>query len=430
MENVLNVTNDGLVEDETLRNMVLEDIPDIILRESYIWRSLKTEFVEFIPGIMDMKGVINFYDTVKQSILEHTDKDEIQEAGAQRLTHKQWKKLLETLNSRLNLTLSNSNEFSDFELKLLEILATMTQEERESINFPPNGTWLFSLEAVCKLGMMMTRTEKAKEFRDRLIDTLKIEVAKTEDIKNVNETSINVLNDMIDRKEVPTLEVLRDFLKASMESAKKISFTYYKEMNIKLKLIKVKLEELLTELKSEDTTNMTRLEKAIHTENIDRCKLVVQLISDEIIDNDDVIREIQNKTMRSIGTELDTNLTAMLEEKLNKKVSPKTVKEYKDKLVELGILETTHPVAKRNSYDKDGNLVRSIGEENEDITLYVPTESFKWFNTGKYANISLTAAAQRFDLSECGKEFILKALFEDTIYETEDDFIDYLLNKY
>lgn len=287
----------------------------------------------------------------------------------------------------------------------------------------PRGQWLFTLEAVCKLGMLMTGTPKAVEFRNRIISTLKIDVAKTEDIKELNRSSFEMIKNLILDGKVPNVDDLITFLDQSVKSAEKISFTYYKEVNRDLEELKSLTEDLLDSFK--DTKYLNAIEKAKR----DVCQTLIQLMSNILIENKTKIEEITMTTLKNIGTQLDTNLTDMLEEKLKTKVHPRVVKTYKDKLVDLGILKIVHPVSKRNSYDADGNLVRAKGEINTDVQIYVPTEKFEWFNTGKFSNISLTAAAQRFDLSECGKEFILKALFDGKVYETEQEFIDYLLNK-
>lgn len=419
-----NITNIELMENEVLRKEVLDEIGDN-LRNSDIW-NIGTKFETICNNYMTVNQVAEFFeckdDAVKKYYKDSVSKegkDELINAGMNYYSYKEIVKLIENAQKGLSSPFEIENMKNSIRTNSTDCKNDVTDEFKP----PVRGCWLFTLESVCKLGMLMTGTPKAIEFRDRIISTLKIDVAKTEDTKELTKSSFEMIKNLILEGKVPNVDDLINFLDQSVKSAEKISFTYYKEVNKDLEELKSLAEDLLDSFK--DTKHLSVIEKAKR----DVCQTIIQLMSNILIENKTKIEEITMTTMKNIGTQLDTNLTDMLEEKLKTKVHPRIVKAYKDKLVDLGILKIVHPVSKRNSYDSDGNLVRAKGDINTDVQIYVPTEKFEWFNTGKFSNISLTAAAQRFDLSECGKEFILKALFEGKVYETEQDFIDYLLNK-
>ena len=217
-----------------------------------------------------------------------------------------------------------------------------------------------------------------------------------------------------------------------MNAAKKINYSYYKATNKELKELKEISENLLQELKDEDIKEFSRIQKEIHNKKIDDCKFLIMVMDNEIISNDEQLERIMMQTLNDIGTKIDINLSSILSER-GISITPSIVNSYKEKLVDKGIFKKVNPISRNNKYalDENGNkiLIRKKGDIITDKFNYIPTEKYNWLNTGKYAKITEDGSSQKFEFSNCGKIFLTNILFNDKLFETEEEFIIYLLDR-
>lgn len=134
-----------------------------VLRNSEIWE-IGTEFETTFGEFMTVNQILNFFDVQGQrgTINNYTKeerhgkknpyKDELENMGVKRYSHAE---LVNMKNEFLNKNLKLKNDATHSKMK-----------------FNSQGILLYPLSAVCKLGMFMTGTPKAVEFRDKIISTL------------------------------------------------------------------------------------------------------------------------------------------------------------------------------------------------------------------------------------------------------------------
>jgi len=457
-----NLTNDELVLDEALREDVLKDLGDNILAQSDIWNLGEDSEFSYIEGkydyYMTVDMVASLFDCDVKAVQEYYKKDsqylsELLDAGmiyvkpfslkesyddhSQELKVKIAKpsifnESVEPVSNRFHQTIGNTIVLKNVEIVTKDGANQPSVKFKgisQPVKFTKNGMWLFSLRAVIKLGMFMTGTEKARLFRDRIINQLKIDVAKTQAIKNVNTTSHNTIKGMIANGAVPSISDFKEYQEAKSKSAKLVSYSYLKQCTDELRDMRDTLANLRDSLLRVNTSKMKRLDKAEHNEKITKCNTMIEIMSDQIIENQELTENIVKDKLDNIGGKLEYQLSDIVKEHYGA-ASASKVNECKEKLKMLGIFEIKHPIAQKNKVDKKtGKILRKAGEVNTDIDLYLPTKDFKWINEGKFARISETAASQKFEFSECGKLFIENALFKNLIFKTKDEFISWLLDS-
>ena len=311
------------------------------------------------------------------------------------------------------------------------------KECTEPVMFKNNGTWLFSLEAVCKLGMFMTGTEKAKEFRNLIIRSLEEQPVLEQQLGKLAEDSFEGLLQCFQQDKIPVLTNFHSYIDSLVVSLIMSRKDLYDSI------------DKLTEMKNEITKCLnTRNKKMMETIDYDDLledevmilNRYLKKVSNKIIEIMKKIDEYKEKVLQSIGTEVKTNFTDIIAKRIGEEPTKKEINEVKNKLVVAGILEI-------HKYDK----YEFVTKENEDGTLtkekvlkrnnkneivqgsnYLPVKNFEWINTAKIGMFSNDKRAQIIKFSEYGSELINYILDEieagnDVSSLTQEKFEDHLV---
>ena len=189
MENMnnVNLTNEALLIDADQREWTLNCVrqgDSYTLRKSHIWTKLNPDGFKTVCGVyMTVNQLCDFFGAEKSTVQTYTRSEyngkpneyrkELIEAGVITLSNEECKNLVENF-----MRDETAHE-------------TLENDMTDSRKIHSRGAVLYSLEAVMKLGMLMSGTPTARKFRDLIIESLKEGVQFEEAYNNVLDGYLN-----------------------------------------------------------------------------------------------------------------------------------------------------------------------------------------------------------------------------------------------
>lgn len=410
MKKTINV--DDLLTDVKIRNNVYDELykgnePEKLFKEYALINGTKFEMI--LPGYMTWKQYAALYglkdDTARWYTKESvcTIFDELVDDGIKKYSTTEFEQLKQNL---IGNTITNYQLYAN---------ATIYK----------TGEWLFPLKAVHKIGS----TIKSSSYRDFTFEKMNQGIVLEEVVKEQNEKTLTFILELADQGEVVSTDKLFDVIEAMSKTTALNTLTGINKAIEDINAIKIRYEkvkdELKTQLENGTVVPGNKLRVKAKIENIGTLIYNLAEIKDEYKDIKD---KYKDKLFARVKTIADKNLTDIICErddeckKLQKLGKPgriklnALIKEYKDALVEAGVLYM-------EEYTKNEGKVDESGKDlSKKAYNYLPTKKYEWIGESTVGCFSRTHAAQTIKLSEYGA-MCFNYMFD--MIESEDGFKDF-----
>ncbi len=419
MVNVSTVVESNLIEEQTSRDEFLNQLVERegSLRESAIWCIGKFETV--LGEYMTVNNVVEFFDSNINTVKNYTKSDspylkELQDSGLVQLNY------LEAYNMKKDyLSSADDND--------LENDVTMLW----SIN--SRGAILFSLKSVVKLGMFMTGTPMAKAFRNKVLNTLELQVHQekvgnkfiTATLKHYVET-IKLTNPMDPFPFATALvnNACKEAIRFNNTSTSGIAFIteYFKELKGDIERLYEDTIDLYDDVKV-GRVNGDRDTLRINKNQLSDLLVEVGYRYTECLQLRSDMLEAVTKEYKTV---ININFSSIVEERSEDVSKHNTmVGRYRDVLTAWGIfdvVETKYPYKNKNKG------IRTI-------RTFKFSDKYKWMDVAVIGRIgrAVTSGGQNIEFSEYGAKlinYILDSikygLLDKDEVITEDQFNDWL----